>query len=79
MFAALVRLLKVQPARVGSAVAAVYAGGVMAYRAYVEHSAVFDADVAVAAVVAAYGLWTALQVTPLERPRDARGRDLHPL
>lgn len=76
---ALGRLLRTEPARVGSVAAAVYAAAVMAYRAYVDHTGVWDTDVAVAAVVAVYGLWTALQVTPLARPRDAKGRDLHPL
>jgi hypothetical protein len=76
---ALVRLLRTQPALVGSTASAVYAAGVMLYRAYVEHTGVFDADVLVAAVLAAWGAWTYLQVTPLERPRDAKGRSLHPV
>lgn len=75
----LVRLLRTEPARVGSVAAAVYAAGVMLYRAFVEHTGVLDADVLVAAVVAVYGLWVRAQVTPLARPRDAAGRPLLPL
>lgn len=79
MLAALIRLLKTEPARVGSVAATVYAAAVMAYRAFVEHTAVFDMDVVVAAVMAVYGLWTYLHVTPVARPRDAQGRPLLPL
>lgn len=75
----LIRLLRTEPARVGSVAAAVYAAGAMAYRAFVEHTGVWDMDVAVAAVMAVYGLWTYLQVTPLVRPRDAQKRPLLPL
>lgn len=73
---AVIRLLRTQPAAVGSAAAAVYAAAAMLYRAYGAHTGVLDTDVAVAAVVAVYGLWLRMQVTPLARPRDRAGRPL---
>jgi hypothetical protein len=73
------RLFKVQPALLGSTAAVVYAAAMMLYRAYVaKDTAVLDWDLLVAAGTAVWGVWTSLQVTPLERPRDAQKRPLVP-
>ena len=72
-----VKILKLQPAAVGAALAAVYAAIVMAYRAY-KGDGVLDWDLLVAAGTAVWGLWTRSQVTPLARPRDADGEYLTP-
>jgi len=79
MLAALIRLLRTEPAAVVSVAMAVYAAVVMAYRAVVLHEGVLDTDVLVAAAGAVGGLWVRLQVTPVARPRDAEGRPLLPL
>lgn len=71
------KLLKLQPAAVGAALAAVYAAVVMVYRAYAG-DAVLDWDLLVAAGAAVWGLWTRAQVTPVARPRDNAGEDLTP-
>lgn len=65
--------LKLQPAAVGSAVAAVYVAVAMLYRAFVAHDGVLAPDELVAAFYAVYGLFVHQAVTPLARPRD-RGR-----
>ncbi len=69
--------LSLEPAAVGSAVAALYAAGAMLYRADV-HEGVLQPDVLVAAVTAVWGLWTRAKVTPLAKPQDAKGRALKP-
>ena len=74
----LMDLLKLEPARVGSVAAAVYAAGVMLYRAFVDHSGPVDTDVLVAAAAALWGLYTYRKVTPVARPRDDKGRALRP-
>lgn len=71
-------VLKLEPALVGSTVAAVYAAVAMLYRAFVAHEGVFDLDIVVAAVTAVWGLYTRMRVTPLARPRDAQGTPLQP-
>lgn len=68
--------LKLEPALVGSTVAAVYAAAAMAYRAYVAHDGVLDVDLLVAAGSACWLLWTRSRVTPLALPRDDQGRAL---
>lgn len=75
----MIRLLKLQPAAVGAAMAAVYAAAVMLYRAYVAHDAVLDWDLLVAAGMAVSSLWTRSQVTPVADPRDNDGRALTPI
>jgi hypothetical protein len=71
------KLLKLQPAAVGAALAAVYAAAVTIYRA-LSGEGVLEPDLIVAAVTAVWGLWTRTQVTPLARPRDADGERLTP-
>jgi hypothetical protein len=74
----IVRLFRLQPALLGSTAAAVYAAAAMLYRAYVAKDvAVLDWDLLVAAGTAVWGLWTYLQVTPLARPRTAKGHPMH--
>ncbi|MGH3375109.1 MAG: hypothetical protein ACRDP6_10245 [Actinoallomurus sp.] len=68
--------LKLQPAAVGSAVAAVYIAAAMLYRAFIAHDGVFAPDELVAALAAVYGLFVHQAVTPLARPRDAARRPL---
>ncbi|GAA0348000.1 hypothetical protein NE235_10780 [Actinoallomurus spadix] len=70
------RWLKVQPAAVGSAAAAVYVAASMLYRAVIAHTGVFEPDELVAAIAAVYALWARTVVTPLARPRDKGGRPL---
>ena len=72
----MIRLLKLQPAAVGAAMAAVYAAAVMLYRAYVAHDAVLDWDLLIAAGMAVWGLYTRSLVTPVEDPKDNEGRPL---
>ena len=72
----MIRLLKLQPAAVGAAMAAVYAAAVMLYRAYAAHTGVLDWDLLVAAGMAVWGLWTYTQVTPVADPHDNAGRPL---
>ena len=79
MFAAVIRVFQREPARAQAVIAALYAAGAMLYRAYVAHTGVVDVDVLAAAVVALYGVWVRSQVTPVAAPRDAKGRELHPL
>ena len=69
--------LKLQPAAVGSAVAAVYVAASMLYRAFVAHDGVFAPDELVAALAAVYGLFVRGVVTPLARPRTKEGHPLH--
>jgi hypothetical protein len=71
-------ILKIEPALIGSTVAALYAAVAMLYRAFIAHEGVFDLDIAVAAVTAVWGLYTRMRVTPLARPRDAGGKALQP-
>lgn len=68
--------LSLEPAAVGSAIAAVYAAAAMLYRAEVAHTSVLQPDLLVAAAMALWGLWTRTRVTPLARPKDAKGRAL---
>ena len=70
------KLLKLEPAAVGAALAAVYAAVVMAVRAY-QGDGVLDWDLLVAAGAAVWGLWTRTRVTPMERPRTAEGYPRH--
>lgn len=70
------RLFSLEPAAVGSAVAALYAAGAMLYRAEVAHTAILQPDLLVAAVMALWGLWTRAKVTPLAKPQDNSGRAL---
>lgn len=72
------RLLQVEPAAVGAAVAAAYAASAMLYRAFVSHEGVFDPDLLVAAGAAGWALYVRGRVTPLARPQDAEGRALRP-
>jgi hypothetical protein len=73
-------VFRLEPALVTTAIAAVYAAAAMFVRAYVAKDvAVLDWDLALAAVTAVSALWTRLKVTPVERPRDAQKRPLHPL
>lgn len=75
----MIRLLKLQPAAVGAAMAAVYAAVVMLVRAYIVHdAAVLDWDLLVAAGMALWGLYTRSLVTPVEDPKDNEGRALVP-
>ena len=67
---------KLEPAAVGTAAAAVYVAVAMIYRAFVAHDGVFEPDLAVAAVLAVWGLFTRAKVTPLAAPKDAQGREL---
>lgn len=69
------RLLRIEPAAVGTTAAAVYAAVVMIYGGITGHE-VLRPDVLEAAVGAVWGLWTRSQVTPLIRPRDASGAPL---
>lgn len=71
------RLLKLEPAAVGAALAAVYAAVIMAVRAY-QGEGVLDWDLLVAAGAAVWGLWTRSKVTPLAKPRDNDGDRLTP-
>lgn len=73
------RLLKLQPAKVGSVVAVVYAAGAMLYRAFVTHEGVLDMDLLVAAAMALYGLYTSTVVTPLADPKDNDKTPLTPV
>lgn len=68
--------LKLQPAAVGSASAAVYVAAAMLYRAVFAHTGVFAPDELVAAIAAVYALWARTVVTPLARPRDNGKRPL---
>jgi hypothetical protein len=74
----MIRLLKLEPALIGSVAAAVYAAAAMLYRAYVLHDGVLDMDLLVAAGMALYGLYTRWKVTPVEKPKDTLGRPLRP-
>ncbi len=70
--------LELEPARIGAGAAAVYAAGVMLYRAFIAHTGVLEPDILVAGVMALWGLYTYLKVTPTARPRDDEGRELVP-
>lgn len=71
------KILKLEPAAVGAAVAALYGVVAMMWRAY-EHQGVLQPDLLVAAATAIWGLWTRYQVTPVADPKDAKGRALKP-
>ncbi len=68
--------LKLEPALVGSALAALYAAVAMLYRAYVAHTGVLDVDLLVATGTALWGLYVRTKVTPVALPRDGQGRAL---
>lgn len=72
------RLLKLEPAVLGSAVAVAYAAAAMLYRAYVSHEGVLDTDLLVAAFTALYGLYVRVRVTPVADPKDADKTPLTP-
>lgn len=72
------RLLQLEPAAVGAAVAAAYAAGAMLYRAFVSHDGVFEADLVVAAGAAVWALYVRSKVTPVAMPKDNAGRLLRP-
>lgn len=72
------KMFQLESAAIGSAAAAVYAAGVMLYRAYVAHTGVLNMDLLVAAGAAIWLLYTRSRVTPLAQPRDAEGRALTP-
>lgn len=72
------RWLNIEPAAIGSALAAVYAVAVMLYRAFVTKDAVFQPDLIVAAFTVLWGIYTRAKVTPIALPRDAEGRALTP-
>lgn len=74
----MIRLLKLQPAAVGAALAAVYAAAVMLYRAYIAHDGVLNLDLLVAAGMAVWLLYTRSVVTPLADPKDVDGNALTP-
>jgi hypothetical protein len=59
-----------------SAAAAIYAAAVMIYNA-VNHHAVIDPQVVIAAIGAAAFLYTRFKVTPIADPRDGNGNPLH--
>jgi hypothetical protein len=65
------------PTGIGSAAAAVYAGVVMVYNA-LNHHAVIDPQVVIAALAAAAFLYTRFRVTPVADPRDGNGQPLTP-
>lgn len=66
------RLFKLQPARLGSVAALVYAAAAMLYRAYIaKDTSVLDWDLLVAAGTAVWGVWTSMRVTPLADPKTA--------
>lgn len=72
------RILRLEPALIGSVAAAVYAAAAMLYRAYVaKDTSVLDWDLLVAAGTAVWGLWTRMKVTPLARPRTKHGHPMH--
>jgi hypothetical protein len=72
------RLLRLEPAAVGSAALTVYVAAAMLYRALVTHDTPLDTDVLVAAGAALYSLWTRLKVTPLADPKAKSGTPLVP-
>lgn len=72
------RWLNLEPALIGSGAAAVYAAAAMLYRAFVAKTDVFQPDLLIAAAAAVWGIWTRSRVTPLELPRDSKGRALTP-
>lgn len=63
------------PTGIGSALAAVYAGVVMILNA-VNHHAVIDPQVIIAAVGAAAFLYARFKVTPVADPKDGNGQPL---
>lgn len=70
--------LKLEPAAVGAAFAAVYAAGAMLYRASVAKTGVLEPDLLVAAGMAVWALYVRGRVTPTALPRDEKGRELRP-
>jgi hypothetical protein len=63
------------PTGIGSSAAAVYAGIVMVLNA-VNHHAVIDPQVIVAALTAAAFLYARFKVTPVADPKDGNGQPL---
>ena len=63
------------PTGIGAAIAAVYAGVVMVLNA-VNHHAVINPEVIIAAVGAAAFLYTRFKVTPVADPKDGNGQPL---
>lgn len=63
------------PTGLGSAAAAVYAAVVMIFNA-AHHHGVIDPQVIIAALAAAWLLYTRLKVTPVADPRDGNGQPL---
>jgi hypothetical protein len=64
------------PTGIGSAAAAIYAAVVMIYNA-LNHQAVIDPQVIIAAVGAAAFLYARFKVTPVADPKDGNGNPLH--
>jgi hypothetical protein len=73
-----VNWLKLNPAAVGSAVAAVYAAVVMVLHVFVWHNGVLDSSVIIAAGAALWGLYTHTKVTPVAAPKNDQGQPLTP-
>ena len=73
------RMLSVStnPTGLASAVAALYAAGIMIYHA-AHHAGVIDPQVIVAALAAAAFLYTRFLVTPVADPKDGNGAPLAP-
>lgn len=73
------RMLSVStnPTGLASAVAALYAAGIMIYHA-TQHQGVIDPQVIVAALSAAAFLYTRFLVTPVADPKDGNGAPLVP-
>lgn len=71
------KLLTLEPAAVGAALAAVYAAVITVYRAATGDT-VLEWDLLVAAATAVWGLWTRGKVTPVAEPRDRDGEILTP-
>ena len=63
------------PTGLGSAAAAIYAAVVMIWNA-THHHGVIQAPVILAAIAAAWGVYTRMHVTPVADPRDGNGLPL---
>lgn len=66
------------PTGIASALAAIWAAGVMIWNA-THNEGVIDPQVIVAAAAAVAFLWTRSRVTPVADPRDGAGRPLAPV